>query len=88
MVSFFETTASDWDFWLLSQLENVDFTLFPVLSFFETTALYWDFPVLSFFETTGRANVLLDIEVGILLAKKVLNANLGLYVCISTSFCL
>ena len=35
-----------------------------------------------FFETTGRTNVLLDIEVGILLAKKELNPSLrtfGLY---------
>ena len=38
--------------------------------------------MVSFFETTGRTNVLLDIEVGILLAKKELNPSLrtfGLY---------
>ncbi|CAI3477667.1 hypothetical protein CIRMBP1248_02352 [Enterococcus cecorum] len=76
MVSFFETTASDWDFWLVSKFENPVFTAFPVVSFFETTASDWHSPVLSFFETTGRANVLLAIEVGMLLAKKVLSPSL------------
>jgi hypothetical protein len=56
--------------------------LINILPFLGSTASDWDFPVLPFFGTTGRVNVLLDVEVGLLLAKKVLNPSLrafGLY---------
>ena len=82
ILPFFGSTASEWDFWLLSKFENADFTEFPVVPKNGTTASDWDFPVLPFFGTTGRVNVLLDVEVGLLLAKKVLNPSLrafGLY---------
>ena len=59
-------------------MNPIDVSLFVSLSI----SLIVLINILPFFGTTGRVNVLLDVEVGLLLAKKVLNPSLrafGLY---------
>ena len=53
--------------------------LINILPFFGSTASDWDFPVVPFFGSTARIEVLLDIEVGIFLANKVLSPSLRIF---------